>query len=165
MKPVFVTCNHKTYNLDPEQIEAILRHAPGPSSRPSHGLARRHGPILECAPARFARHRRLLRNHVRRLPRTQGWLLRYGLLFDLYRHYIVTARRLATTTTTTCNSSESLMNQGRDSIYLNIDDDANCTQGEALRDRGDGSACLLDTAFVATELEAASAWLSSRTKM
>ncbi|HEV8058848.1 MAG TPA: DegT/DnrJ/EryC1/StrS family aminotransferase [Gemmataceae bacterium] len=131
MKPVFVDVDSQTYNLDPTQIEAHIT----PRTRaiiPVHlmGLPADMAPILDIA------HRhdlRVIEDSCETMfagyrGRKVGSWSDVGCFSTYIAHYIVTGvGGLATT-----NDAElavhlkSLMNHGRDSIYLTIDDDANC---------------------------------------
>ena len=131
MKPVFVDVHPKTYNIDPAQIEERIT----PRTRaiiPVHlmGLPADMAPILEIA------HRhdlRVIEDSCETMfadyrGRKVGSWSDIGCFSTYIAHYIVTGvGGLATT-----NDAElavhlkSLMNHGRDSIYLTIDDDANC---------------------------------------
>jgi perosamine synthetase len=132
MKPVFVDVQPDTYNIDPAQIEARIT----PRTRaiiPVHlmGLPADMAPILDIA------HRynlRVIEDSCETMfadyrGRKVGSWSDVGCFSTYIAHYIVTGvGGLATT-----NDPElavhlkSLMNHGRDSIYLSIDDDANCS--------------------------------------
>jgi dTDP-4-amino-4,6-dideoxygalactose transaminase len=131
MRPVFVDVHPQTYNIDPGQIErhitprtrAIIPvHLMGlpADMEPIASIARRHNLkiIEDSCETMFASYR----------GRKVGSWGDIGCFSTYVAHYIVTGvGGLATT-----NDPElavllkSLMNHGRDSIYLNIDDDANC---------------------------------------
>ena len=132
MKPVFVDVQPDTYNIDPAQIEAKIT----PRTRaiiPVHlmGLPADMAPILDIA----HRHNlRVIEDSCETMfadyrGRKVGSWSDVGCFSTYIAHYIVTGvGGLATT-----NDPElavhlkSLMNHGRDSIYLSIDDDSNCS--------------------------------------
>lgn len=133
MTPVFVDVHPQTYNLDPELIEARIT----PRTRaiiPVHlmGLPADMAPILEIA------HRhdlRVIEDSCETMfadyrGRKVGSWSDIGCFSTYIAHYIVTGvGGLATTNDDgLAVTLKSLMNHGRDSIYLTIDDDANCTQ-------------------------------------
>lgn len=133
MKPVFVDVHPQTYNLDPQQIEAHIT----PRTRaiiPVHlmGLPADMAPILDIA------HRhdlRVIEDSCETMfadyrGRKVGSWSDIGCFSTYIAHYIVTGvGGLATTNDDgLAVTLKSLMNHGRDSIYLTIDDDANCTQ-------------------------------------
>jgi perosamine synthetase len=132
MKPVFVDVQPDTYNIDPAQIEARIT----PRTRaiiPVHlmGLPADMAPILDIA-RRY--NLRVIEDSCETMfadyrGRKVGSWSDVGCFSTYIAHYIVTGvGGLATT-----NDPElavhlkSLMNHGRDSIYLSIDDDANCS--------------------------------------
>lgn len=132
MKPVFVDVHPRTYNMDPDKIEekitertrAIIPvHLMGlpADMAPIIEIAQRHGLriIEDSCETMFARYR----------GRKVGSLSDIACFSTYIAHYIVTGiGGLATT-----NDPElavmlkSLMNHGRDSIYLHIDDDKECS--------------------------------------
>jgi dTDP-4-amino-4,6-dideoxygalactose transaminase len=131
LQPVFVDVNPQTYNMDPSLIEAKIT----PRTRaimPVHlmGLPADMGPILQIA----RRHRlRVIEDSCETMfadyqGRKVGSWGDIGCFSTYIAHYIVTGVGGFATT----NDPElavllkSLMNHGRDSIYLNIDDDENC---------------------------------------
>jgi perosamine synthetase len=132
MKPVFVDVQPDTYNIDPAQIEARIT----PRTRaiiPVHlmGLPADMAPILDIA-RRY--NLRVIEDSCETMfadyrGRKVGSWSDVGCFSTYIAHYIVTGvGGLATT-----NDPElavhlkSLMNHGRDSIYLSIDDDSNCS--------------------------------------
>jgi dTDP-4-amino-4,6-dideoxygalactose transaminase len=135
MRPVFVDVDSRTYNIDPARIEekitsrtrAIIPvHLMGlPADMdPILAIAKRHGLriIEDSCETMFARY------HGRKV----GSFGDIGCFSTYIAHYIVTGvGGLATT-----NDPElavmlkSMMNHGRDSIYLHIDDDKGCDQAK-----------------------------------
>jgi CDP-6-deoxy-D-xylo-4-hexulose-3-dehydrase len=131
LRPVFVDVDPLTYNIDPARIEEKVT----PRTRallPVHlmGLPADMGPIADIA----RRHQlRIVEDSCETMfagyrGRKVGSWGDIGCFSTYIAHYIVTGvGGLATT-----NDPElavllkSLMNHGRDSIYLNIDDDENC---------------------------------------
>ena len=131
MRPVFVDVHPRTYNMDPDRIEekitartrAIIPvHLMGlPADMgPIGDIAQRHGLriVEDSCETMFARYR----------GRKVGSLGDIGCFSTYIAHYIVTGvGGLATT-----NDPElavmlkSLMNHGRDNIYLHIDDAKDC---------------------------------------
>ncbi len=131
LRPVFVDVHPRTYNIDPALIEAKITprtrailpvHLMGlPADMgPIMDIARRHGlrVVEDSCETMFADYR----------GRKVGSWGDIGCFSTYIAHYIVTGvGGLATT-----NDPElavllkSLMNHGRDSIYLTIDDDAGC---------------------------------------
>lgn len=128
MKPVFVDVDRRTYNIDPALIEARITprtraimpvHLMGlPADMgPVMDIAKRHGlkVIEDSCETMFAEYRE----------RPVGSFGDVACFSTYVAHYIVTGIGGFATT----NDPElavlirSLMNHGRDSIYLNIDDD------------------------------------------
>ncbi|MBI5210799.1 MAG: DegT/DnrJ/EryC1/StrS family aminotransferase [Elusimicrobia bacterium] len=129
MVPVFVDVDRATYTMDPALIEAALT----PRTRaiiPVHlmGLPADMGPIRELA----AEHNlKIIEDSCETLfaschGRKVGSLGDIGCFSTYVAHYIVTGvGGLATTNDPALAVRlRSLMNHGRDSIYLHIDDDA-----------------------------------------
>jgi len=169
MKPVFVDVQPKTYNLDPNKSKPILRHAPGPSSRPSHGLPADMAPILDIARRTICASSKTLAKPCSPITADEGWLLeRYRLLFDLYRSLHRHGRRRPGhhQRRRPGNSSEEL-DESRDAIRFNltIDDDANCTQEKLFEIAARRfPLCFTGTQLRCTELEAAIGPGSAREK-
>jgi perosamine synthetase len=132
MTPVFADVDPRTYTLDPRELEKKI----GPRTRaviPVHllGLPADMDPIRELAKARglailedsaetmFARYK----------GRKVGALGDIGCFSTYVAHYIVTGiGGLSTTSDPDLYlRMRSLMNHGRDSIYLSIDDDKDAT--------------------------------------
>ena len=128
LKPVFVDVDPFTYNIDPAKIEAKLTkrtravmpvHLLGlPADMdPIRAIAERRGLkiIEDSAETMFARYK----------GRKVGSLGDIGCFSTYVAHYIVTGvGGLATTSDPDLHIRlRSLMNHGRDSIYLSIDDD------------------------------------------
>lgn len=161
MRPVFVDVDPRTYNIDPKRIEekitsrtrAIIPvHLMGlPADMgPITTIARRHGLriIEDSCETMFARYR----------GRKVGSLGDIACFSTYIAHYIVTGvGGLATT-----NDPElavmlkSLMNHGRDSIYLHIDDDKGCDQEKLFQIAARRFSFVhLGHSFRCTEMEAA----------
>ena len=132
MVPVFADVDPLTYTLDPAKFEAAITpktravipvHLLGlPADMdPISGIARKRGlsVIEDSAEAMFARYK----------GRKVGSLGDIGCFSTYIAHYIVTgAGGLSTTSDTDLHvRMRSLMNHGRDSIYLSIDDDKDAT--------------------------------------
>ena len=132
MKPVFVDVDPLTYTLDPKQMEAKITkrtraaipvHLLGlPADMdPIAGICRKNDLkiIEDSAETMFARYK----------GRKVGSLGDVGCFSTYVAHYIVTGvGGLATTSDPDLYIRlRSLMNHGRDSIYLSIDDDKNAT--------------------------------------
>jgi perosamine synthetase len=130
MKPVFVDVDPLTYTLDPRRLEAAVTrrtravipvHLLGlPADMDAiNAIARRRGlkVIEDSAETMFARYK----------GRKVGSLGDIGCFSTYVAHYIVTGvGGLATTSDPKLAvRMRSLMNHGRDSIYLSIDDDKN----------------------------------------
>lgn len=128
LTPVFVDVDSKTYNLDPDLLEAKIT----PRTRailPVHllGLPADMGPIAECA----RRHNlRIIEDScetmfARYRGRSVGAWGDIGCFSTYIAHYIVTGVGGFATTSDPdlAVMLKSLMNHGRDSIYLSIDDD------------------------------------------
>jgi perosamine synthetase len=128
LKPVFVDVDPLTYNIDPAKIEAKLTkrtraimpvHLLGlPADMdPIRAIAARRGLkiVEDSAETMFARYK----------GRKVGSLGDIGCFSTYVAHYIVTGvGGLATTSDPDLSIRlSSLMNHGRDSIYLSIDDD------------------------------------------
>jgi CDP-6-deoxy-D-xylo-4-hexulose-3-dehydrase len=128
LKPVFVDVDPLTYNVDPAKIEAKITkrtravmpvHLLGlPADMdPIRAIAKKHGLkiIEDSAETMFARYK----------GRKVGSLGDIGCFSTYVAHYIVTGvGGLATTSDPDLYIRlRSLMNHGRDSIYLSIDDD------------------------------------------
>jgi perosamine synthetase len=161
LRPVFVDVHPRTYNIDPERIEEKIT----PRTRailPVHllGLPADLGPILDIA----GRHGlRVIEDSCETMfaayrGRKVGSWGDIGCFSTYIAHYIVTGvGGLATT-----NDPElavllrSLINHGRDSIYLNIDDDGD-RSGAALHEVAARrfNFVHLGHSFRCTELEAA----------
>jgi perosamine synthetase len=131
LQPVFVDVQPDTYNMDPALIEDRIT----PRTRailPVHlmGLPADMEPILDIA----RRHKlRVIEDSCETMfasyrGRKVGSWGDIGCFSTYIAHYIVTGvGGLATTNDPDLAVLlKSLMNHGRDSIYLNIDDDANC---------------------------------------
>lgn len=161
MTPVFVDVDAKTYNLDPakleEQITARTRaiipvHLLGlPCDMdPILAVARRRGLriIEDSCETTFARYK----------GRAVGSFGDIGTFSTYVAHYIVTGVGGFATTSDAdlAVRLRSLMNHGRDSIYVSIDDDKGA-KGERLREivARRFSFVSLGHSFRATELEAA----------
>ncbi len=161
MIPVFADVDPLTYTLVPSQFEAAI----GPKTRaviPVHllglpadmdeisGIAKKNGlsVIEDSAEAMFARYR----------GRKVGSLGDIGCFSTYIAHYIVTgAGGLATTSDPDLHIRlRSLMNHGRDSIYLSIDDDKDAT-GDKLHEIVSKRFQFISVghSYRATELEAA----------
>src|SRR5437660_2552419 len=138
MRPVFVDVHPQTYNIDPARIEEKI------SSRtraiiPVHlmGLPADMGPITEIAGRHGLRiiedscETMFARYHGRKV----GSLGDIACFSTYIAHYIVTGvGGLATTNDPDLAVMlKSLMNHGRDSIYLNIDDDKDCDRESLYR--------------------------------
>jgi perosamine synthetase len=132
LKPVFVDVDPLTYNIDPSQIEAKLTkrtraimpvHLLGlPADMdPIRAIAERRGLkiVEDSAETMFATYK----------GRKVGSLGDIGCFSTYVAHYIVTGvGGLATTSDPDLYVRlRSLMNHGRDSIYLSIDDDKNAS--------------------------------------
>lgn len=161
MRPVFVDVDPKTYNLDPALLEGRLSRRTR-AVLPVHllGLPCDMDPILD-----FARRRNLRvfedsceTTFARYRGRAVGSFGDIGCFSTYVAHYVVTGVGGFATT----NDPElavrlrSLMNHGRDSIYISIDDDRGA-KGERLREivARRFSFVTLGHSFRATELEAA----------
>ncbi|MEE8425591.1 MAG: DegT/DnrJ/EryC1/StrS family aminotransferase [Elusimicrobiota bacterium] len=161
MKPVFVDVDPKTYNIDPELLEEKL----GKRTRaiipvhllglpcdmdPIMSFAKRHKlrVIEDSAETTFARYK----------GRSVGSFGDIGCFSTYVAHYIVTGvGGLATTNDPDLAVRlRSLMNHGRDSIYISIDDDKGA-KGVRLKEivARRFSFVSLGHSFRATELEAA----------
>ena len=161
MRPVFVDVDARTYNIDPARIEekitnrtrAIIPvHLMGlPADMdPILAIAKRHNLriIEDSCETMFARY------HGRKV----GSLGDIGCFSTYIAHYIITGvGGLATT-----NDPElavmlkSLMNHGRDSIYLHIDDDKGCDQEKLFQIAARRFSFVhLGHSFRCTEMEAA----------
>jgi dTDP-4-amino-4,6-dideoxygalactose transaminase len=131
LQPVFVDVRPDTYNMDPDLIEARITprtrailpvHLMGlpADMEPIVDIARRHNlcVIEDSCETMFAAYR----------GRKVGSWGDIGCFSTYIAHYIVTGvGGLATTSDPELAVRlKSLMNHGRDSIYLNIDDDENC---------------------------------------
>jgi perosamine synthetase len=161
MIPVFVDVDARTYNIDPELIEARIT----PRTRaiiPVHlmGLPADMSPILEIA---RRRQLRIIEDSCETMfanyrGRKVGSWSDVGCFSTYIAHYIVTGVGGFATT----NDDEmavhlkSLMNHGRDSIYLNIDDDENCDREKLFQIAARRfNFVSLGHSFRCTELEAA----------
>ncbi len=161
MKPVFVDVDPLTYTLDPRRLEAAITkktravipvHLLGlPADMNAIGkIARRRGlkVIEDSAETMFARYE----------GRKVGSLGDIGCFSTYVAHYIVTGvGGLATTSDPALAiRMRSLMNHGRDSIYLNIDDDKNA-KGKKLHEIAAKRFKFVSVghSYRATELEAA----------
>jgi dTDP-4-amino-4,6-dideoxygalactose transaminase len=131
LQPVFVDVDPLTYNIDPSQIESKITartraimpvHLMGlpADMQPIADIAKRHDLriIEDSCETMFARYQ----------GRSVGSWGDIGCFSTYIAHYIVTGvGGLATTNDPALATMlKSLMNHGRDSIYLNIDDDADC---------------------------------------
>jgi dTDP-4-amino-4,6-dideoxygalactose transaminase len=129
MKPVFVDVEEDTFNIDPNKIESVITdrtraiipvHLLGlPASMdPIMQIADRHGlrVIEDSAETMFARYK----------GKTVGSFGDVGCFSTYIAHYIVTGVGGLNTTSdpNLAVSLRSLMNHGRDSIYISIDDDS-----------------------------------------
>lgn len=161
MKPVFVDVDPRTYNIDPAQLErritkktrAIIPvHLLGlPADMdPILALAKKKGlaVIEDSAETMFARYK----------GRKVGSLGDIGCFSTYVAHYIVTGVGGLCTTSDPdlAVRLRSLMNHGRDSIYLSIDDDKHAT-GAKLHEIAAKRFKFVSVghSFRATELEAA----------
>lgn len=132
MKPVFVDVDPLTYNLDPDKLEAAITgrtqavipvHLMGlpANMREINAIARPHGlkVIEDSCEAMFAKHHGV----------SVGALGDAAAFSTYVAHYIVTGiGGLATTNDPDlAKRIRSLMNHGRDGIYLSIDDDDGLT--------------------------------------
>ena len=129
LKPVFVDVHPLTYNIDPEKIEARITKRTR-AIMPVHllglpadmdeirAISKKHGLriVEDSAETMFAKYK----------GRKVGSLGDIGCFSTYVAHYIVTGvGGLATTSDPDLHIRlRSLMNHGRDSIYLSIDDDA-----------------------------------------
>lgn len=128
MMPVFVDVEETTFNMDPNKIEEAITprtkaiipvHLLGlPADMdPIMRIARKHKlrVIEDSAETMFAKYK----------GRTVGSFGDIGCFSTYVAHYIVTGVGGLNTTsdTTLATSLRSLMNHGRDSIYISIDDD------------------------------------------
>jgi perosamine synthetase len=160
LTPVFVDVDPVTYNIDPRQIEAAITdrtraimpvHLFGQPCEmdPILEIAHRHGlrVVEDSAETMFARYK----------GRSVGAFGDVGCFSTYIAHLLVTGVGGFATT----NSDEhavvlhSLMNHGRDSIYLNIDDRGNTPEERLKIAEGRFRFVRFGHSFRATELEAA----------
>ncbi len=129
LKPIFVDVDEKTFNIDPNKIEdaitnktkaLIVVHLLGlpADMEPIMNIAKKYNlkVIEDSAETMFAKYR----------GKTVGSFGDIGCFSTYIAHYIVTGVGGLNTTSNQdlAISIRSLMNHGRDSIYINIDDDA-----------------------------------------
>jgi dTDP-4-amino-4,6-dideoxygalactose transaminase len=161
MTPIFVDVDRATYNIDPALIEAKIT----PRTRaiiPVHllGLPCDMDPILEIAKRRGLRiiEDSCETTFARYKGRRVGSFGDFGAFSTYVAHYIVTGvGGLATTNDPDLAVRfRSLMNHGRDSIYIQIDDDKGA-KGKRLHEIASKrfSFVSLGHSFRATEFEAA----------
>ena len=161
LKPVFVDVERDTFNIDPTMLEEAITentraiipvHLLGlPASMdPIMQIARKHGlrVIEDSAETMFARYK----------GKVVGSFGDIGCFSTYIAHYIVTGVGGINTTSSPdlAIRLRSLMNHGRDSIYISIDDDATTDAGklkEIIQKRF--SFVSLGYSYRATEMEAA----------
>lgn len=161
MRPVFVDINPKTYNINPEEIEKHIT----PATRaiiPVHlmGLPADMDPIVQTA----ARHKlRVIEDSCETMfakykGRPVGSMGDIGCFSTYIAHFIVAGIGGFATTDDPKLAviMRSLMNHGRDPVYLNIDDDRGVSREQLLRIVANRFAFVrVGHNFRATEMEAA----------